>query len=119
MPTIVLSGQTTATTADILNSTRLQSAPGNGSMTIQLQSSAAVEGTNAAHLTLQLPSGQNPAESVLVPADAGGSSGVLNSREWLSFTFPISQGGHVVFGLTETGTAVVTWRVIYKGPVPV
>jgi hypothetical protein len=32
----------------------------------------------------------------------------------MMITLPIAQGGHTVLSVTETGTAVLAWRVTYS-----
>lgn len=113
MGTIILSGQLTASNTDLLNGTRLQTVPSNGVMLFELESDLA-DASNNFTVTVQLPDGDTPMESVLVPANAQGADGVLDSREKLMASFPIRQGGHVVFSATETGTAVLTYRITYQ-----
>lgn len=110
MPTKILSGQVAATNADVLNSTILQSVPANGTVTVQSSSSAADEGTNDMQQGLQIGS-YAPMESVLVPL---ATLGELNARTWLAITVAVRAGTHVLLSFTETGTAVVTYRVIYR-----
>lgn len=107
---IVLSGSESASNTDILNSTRLVTAPGNGRMRFQLVSTAN-DDTNNFEVSVQLPDGSIPLENVRVPA--GTTAGALDSREILQFTAAVKAGGHVVFSATETGTAVLTWRVTF------
>lgn len=109
MASIVISNQISATNADILTGTILNTIPWRGKMTFQMSSSAATVGTSS--LLCNLSYGQNsPFTSVLVPVD---TIGKLDSRQWLSFTFGVvDTGAHIVFGVTEEGTAVLTYRVI-------
>ena len=67
---IVISQVITATDADILNGTRLQTVPANGVLTIELIADLN-NATNNFAVTIQLPNGDAPLESVPVPADAG------------------------------------------------
>lgn len=111
---IVVSALVSATTADILQGTRLQSAPANGRMTFQMQ---AADGVAANHYTatLQLPSGDTPLNGVLVPGgSATGLAGVLDDREMLAIQVSVAQGGHIVFTVTETGDTELIYRIIFN-----
>lgn len=110
---IILSGLEAATNADILQGTRLQTVPQGGYLTFEIQASDN-DATNFYTASVQLPSGDTPLETVRIPGGAAtGLAGVLNEREYLRATFPVAQGGHCVFGVTETGDAEATWRVTY------
>jgi len=64
--------------------------------------------------TVQLPGGDTPMESVLVPGtDTAGLAGVLKSENKLMASFAVSQGGHVVFSVVETGDTEMVYRVTY------
>lgn len=116
MNTIILSGQVAATTADILQGTRLQTVPANGVLTFELQASDNVA-ANHYTVSIQMPGGATPMTDVRAPAGAvAGLAGVIDSREKLQASFPIAQGGHCVFGVTEVGDTELTWRVTYSGP---
>ncbi len=110
---IVLSAQLTASSTDILQGTRLQTVPAGGYLTFELESNLA-DATNNYTATIQLPDGSNPLNGVLVPANGAGASGVIDDREKLMVTLPVAQGGHAVFSVTETGAAVLTYRVTYQ-----
>lgn len=110
---IVISARLTASTADILQGTRLQTVPANGVLTFELQSDLS-DGTNNYVTSIQLPDGSTPFNGVLVPASAAGTAGVIDDREKLMASFGIGQGGHPVFSVTETGAAVLTYRVTYQ-----
>jgi len=107
---IVESGIESATNTDILQGTRLQTVPSNGILSFELSSDL---GTAAANYTasVQLPDGQTPMTNVHVPAS--GVIGGIDDRDKLGVAFPIGQGGHPVFSVVETGTAVLTWRVVF------
>ena len=110
---IILSGQEDASNTDILEGTRLQTAPSRGMITFELQASDN-DATNNYTATVQLPSGDTPMESVRVPGtDTAGLAGILKTENKLMATFPIAQGGHVVFSVAETGDAELTWRVTF------
>lgn len=109
MASIILSQQISATNADVLTGTTLNTIPWDGSMTFQMSSSAATVGTSSMLVALSYGS-DAPLVATLVPVD---TIGKLDSRQWLSYTFSrVRSGAHIVFGLTEEGTAVVTYRVI-------
>ncbi len=102
-----------ATTADILNGTRLNAIPYNGTLTLDFQASLA-DATNSFTLTIQLPNGDVPVDTQIVPADNPALGGVLDERTLLRFTFPATQGGHFNISLTEAGTAILMWRAVLK-----
>jgi len=107
---IIESDIESATNTDILQGTRLQTVPSNGVLSVEVSSDL---GTAAANFTasLQLPDGQVPMTNVRVPAS--GVVGGLDDRDKLGVAFEIGQGGHPVFSVVETGTAVLTWRVMF------
>lgn len=102
-----------ATDADVLNGTRLNAIPYNGTLTMDFQASLA-DATNSYSLTIQLPNGDVPVDSQIVPGNNPALGGVLDERTLLRFTFPASQGGHFTVSLTEAGTAICTWRVVLR-----
>lgn len=112
MGPIILSGQETATNADILQGTRLQTVPTGGILTFELQANDN-NVTNNYAVSIQMPNGDTPLNSVLVPACNPLATGVIDERQNLTVSFPINQGGHCVFSATETGTATLSWRVTY------
>lgn len=103
----------TATDTDLLSSGRLNSIPYNGRLTIQVLADNA-DATNRYALTVQLPNGDVPVDSQVVPGNSSQVTGVLDERELLQMTFNATQGGHFVVSLTETGTAVCVCRAILK-----
>lgn len=107
---IVLSDALAASSSDILQGTRLQTVPAGGYLTFELQASDA-NATNKFEVTIQLPDGSTPLNSVLVP---GATADVIDDRQKLMVTFAVAQGGHAVFSLTETGTATCLYRVTYQ-----
>lgn len=107
---IVQSAQLVATTADILQGTRLQTVPKDGILTFEISSDVA-SATNNYTTTIQMPNGDTPLNGVLVPAS--GTAGLLDDRNKLQASFRSGQGGHAVFSVTETGTAVLTYRVTF------
>jgi len=111
---IVLSDIESATNADILASTRLQNAPSNGIMTFEMQAADAVA-ANRYDVSIQMPSGDTPLEGVLVPGGiTAGLAGILDERTVMKASFPVQQGGHVVFGVVETGDTEFTWRLTFS-----
>lgn len=115
MTTIVLSGQEAATNTDILQGTRLQSMPGVGILTFELQASDNVA-ANHFTVSIQMPGGTTPMDGVLVPAgEVAGLAGVIDDRVKLLASFAITQGGHCLFSCIETGDTELTWRLTFSG----
>ncbi len=112
MGPIILSSVESATNADILQGTRLQTVPAGGVLTFELQASA---NTSAAHYvaSIQMPNGDTPLNNVRVPGCNPALEGVIDERQNLTVSFPISQGGHCVFSVVETGASTMSWRVTY------
>lgn len=104
-----------ATTADVLNSTRLQSIPAGGVITIECIAQFN-DATNAFTLTVNLPGGDTPVEAQRVSAVNPALAGVMDSRMSDKYRFPVTQGGHVVVTFTEIGTAILYYRITYVGP---
>ncbi len=112
--TIILSGQEAATNTDILQGTRLQTVPASGYLLFELQASDN-DATNNYTVSIQMPNGDTPANSVRVPCgNSTGLAGVIDDRTALRMRFRIAQGGHCVFSTTETGDSELTWRVTYQ-----
>ncbi len=109
---IVLSDLDGANT-DILQGTRLQTVPAGGFLTFEMQSDVNTTASNNA-VSIQMPNGDTPLNGVNVPAGAGAVQGVIDEREKMMITLPISQGGHTVFSVAQTGASVMTWRVTYS-----
>lgn len=103
----------TATNTDVLSSGRLNAIPYNGNLTLSFLADLA-DAANNYSLTIQKPNGDVPVDGQLVPANSAGADGVMDNRQWLSFTFPAAQGGHFTVSLTETGTAVCTFRAVLR-----
>ncbi len=102
-----------ATDADVLAGTRLNAIPYPGELILEFQASLA-DATNNYLLTIQLPNGDVPVDSQIVPANNPALGGVLDSRTMLTFVFRATQGGHFTVSLTEAGTAIATWRAVLK-----
>lgn len=112
-PPIILSDIEAATNTDILQGTRLQTTPAGGLLTFELQSSDN-DATNSFAVSVQLPNGDTPMNGTRIPSGNTASlAGVIDERTNLTVSFPVTQGGHTVFSCSETGTAVLTWRVTY------
>jgi len=110
---IILSEQQTATTADILQGTRLQTVAAGGFMTFELQASDN-DVTNNVTVSVQMPGGDTPMNTVRIPCgNTGGLAGVIDSRTCMTVTLPIAQGGHAVFSCDVTGSAELSWRITY------
>lgn len=114
MPTlIILSDQEAATNVDILNGTRLQSAPFDGVLTFELQA-ADNDATNNYTATIQVPDGDVPFTAQRVPSGGtAGLPGVIDEREALIIQVAVAGGGHTVFSCIESGTTELTWRVTF------
>jgi len=110
---ILESGYITASNTDLLSTGRLNAIPYNGQLTIQLLADAA-DATNRYTVTIQKPNGDVPVDTQLVPGSNPALAGVLDDRQLLQFTFRATIGGHFTVSLTETGTAVCTWRAILR-----
>lgn len=112
---IYLKGFEAGSNTDILNDTRLSSIPYNGSITIQCQANLG-NATNRYAITIQLPDGKVPVDAQFVAAgqEADALGGQLDTRYLDQWTYPAPQGGHFTISFTETGTAVLTWRVVLR-----
>lgn len=111
---IIVSDQEIATNADILQGTRLQTVPAGGFLTFEMQASDS-DATNNYVVSVQMPGGDTPMNAVRVPCgNSTGLAGVIDERTNLTASFAISQGGHCVFSVTETGDAEFSWRVTYS-----
>ena len=112
MGPIILSGVELATNTDILQGTRLQTVPAGGVLTFEMQTSANGAGNEFA-VSVQMPNGDTPLNNVPIPSCNPAIIGVIDERQNLTVSFPISQGGHCVFSVTESGSTSMTWRVTY------
>lgn len=109
---IVVSGLLTASNTDILQGTRLQTVPQGGFLTFEIISNLN-DATNNYTASIQLPSGDTPLNAVLVPGSNPSLAGVMDDRQKLLISAPVRQGGHTVFSVTESGTAILFYRVTY------
>jgi len=112
---IYLTGIETASVTDLLNNTRLSSIPyGGGSLVLQFQANLA-NATNQFTVTIQLPGGEVPVDSQVIPCGQPVEEvlgGVLNNQYLTEFAFPAGVGSHFSIALTESGAAIVTWRIV-------
>jgi len=96
----------TATNADILAApSRLAAIPANGLLTLEAVTGDC-DGTNFMALTILMPDGESPLDSVAIPAWASvsGADAVLDSRTEMVVAMPVQQGGHVLVQIVENGT---------------
>ena len=112
MGPIILSSLESATNADILQGTRLQTVPAGGVLTFELQASDNADANNYT-ASIQMPNGDTPLNNVRIPACNPERDGVIDERQNLTVSFPVMQGGHCVFSCTETCTSTFAWRVTY------
>ena len=112
MGPIILSGLESGTNSDILQGTRLQTVPAGGVLTFELQG-ATNNPANFYTVSVQMPNGDTPLNSVRVPSCNPSLEGVIDERQNLTVSFPIMQGGHCVFSCNETGATSMSWRVTY------
>jgi hypothetical protein len=112
MGPIILSSLESATNADILQGTRLQTVPSGGVLTFELQAELN-DASNFFTVSVQMPNGDTPLNNVRIPGTSVADTGIIDERQNLTVSFPISQGGHCVFSCSETGTNHLAWRVTY------
>lgn len=110
---ILESAVITATNADILAGTRLNSIPYNGTLTFDVIANLNVAANNFV-VTIQEPNGDVPIDGQPVPGTNPSIAGVLDDRQLFRFSMPASQGGHINIALTETGTAIAYWRAVLR-----
>lgn len=110
---IILSDIVVATTADILQGTRLQTVPAGGILQFEVQADIN-DASSSYDITIQMPGGDVPISAQRVPSgNTSALAGIIDNRTAFKYRGAVTQGGHCVFGLTETGTAVCAWRVVY------
>lgn len=100
-----------ATDTDVLNGTRLNSIPYNGRLIVEVSADLS-NATNNWVLTIQEPGGDVPVDAQIVVGTNPSLGGVLDDRTLMRFSFNAPQGGHFTISLTETGTAIATWRAV-------
>ncbi len=108
---ILESAVITATDADILAGTRLNSIPYNGVLTFDVLADLN-NATNNYVLTIQEPDGEVPVDAQAVPGANPSLGGVLDERQLFRFSMEVRQGGHVNIALTESGAAICYWRAV-------
>lgn len=94
-----------ATNTDALSAGRLNAIPYGGLLTLLFLADLGNAANNYV-LTIQLPNGDVPVDAQTVWASSSAVDMVLDDREYMKFTYAVTQGGHVVVSLTETGTTV-------------
>lgn len=109
---ITLTGLLAATDTDVLNNTRLQTAPQGGIMTLECNADLN-DATNRYLLSVSLPDGSTPFEAINVPGTNPALGGVIDAYQKLSADFPIAQGGHLVVNFTEVGAAILSFRITF------
>lgn len=111
---IIEAGLEAASNADILNGTRLATAPYDGVLTLYQQASDS-SGADFFTTSVQLPGGDTPMTDVRVPGtQTAGTPGVLDDRTALITEHVIQQGGQVLWSVTETGNAEFAWRAVFR-----
>jgi len=111
---IILSGQEAASNTDILQGTRLQTAPEHGTLLFEIQASDN-DATNNYTVTIQLPDGGTPVTAQRVTSgNSTGLAGVIDDRVAFNMRVGVDAGGHTVFSCIETGSAELTWRVTFQ-----
>lgn len=110
MAQIVVTGQEAASNTDVLNGTRLITLS-LGIVIVQCLADLN-DATNSFDVDLSLPGGEAPWIAVDVPGNNPSLAGVLDERQWLSAQFDVIKEGHATLAFTETGAAIVTWRVV-------
>lgn len=105
------SGIISASNTDLLSTGRLNAIPYNGTLTLEFLANLA-DASNFYSLTIQKPDGDVPVDAQMVPGCNPSIAGVLDDRQLLRMTFAATQGGHFTVSLTETGTAICTYRAV-------
>lgn len=109
---ITISAIVTASNTDVLSGTRLDNAPSDGRLTIELIADLN-DATNNFVATVQLPDSETPWDSIAVPGVNPSLAGVMDDFQKIQGTFDVFQGGHTTISLTETGTAICFYRVTF------
>lgn len=116
MNTIIVDGRLTATNLSVLTGTRLLTV-GPGLLIIEFIADLN-DATNNFVANLQLPNGDNPFSAIQVPGVNPSLAGVMDDRQKFMASYRISSivngAGHVVLGFTETGAAIMYFRVTHK-----
>lgn len=104
-------GVITATNTDLMSTGRLNAIPYSAPLTLEFLATDA-DATNNWALTIQLPGGDVPIDSQIVPASNPSLAGVLDERQLLRFVFQATQGGHFTVNAALTGSASLTYRFV-------
>lgn len=105
------SGVEAATNTDLLNGTRLNAIPYNGTLTLEFLADLN-NATNRFTVTVQEPNGDVPIDTQPVPGSNPSLGGVLDDRQLLRISFRATQGGHFNISVAESGTALLAWRAV-------
>jgi len=108
---ILESGVEAATNTDLLNGTRLNAIPYDGKLTFDCLADLN-NATNRYTVTIQEPNGDVPVDAQFVPGANPSLGGVLDDRQLFRFSMRVRRGGHVNIAVTESGTALCTWRAV-------
>lgn len=109
MGTITVTGREAATNVDVLSTGRLTTV-NIGKVKVEVQANAN-DATNNFTCSLTLPSGEAPWLAIQVPGSNPALTGVLDDRQTLVGVFDIIEAGHLTFSVTESGTALLDWRI--------
>lgn len=113
---IYLTGFEAGSATDLLLNTRLSSIPYGGQLTLQFLANLN-NATNGYTITIQLPDGKVPVDAQRISSGQeveNALGGNLDSRLVDMWSFPAAQGGHFTIAVTESGTAVVAWRIVLR-----
>ncbi len=102
--------QLVATDLDVLAApSRLAAIPANGKLTIEVSATDS-DSVNFGQLTVQLPTGDIPLDTVTIPASGlSTTDAVLDSRTEMIIILDVLKGGHVLIQYVENGTVVVAF----------
>lgn len=106
---ITITGREAASNTDVMANTRLLTVP-VGRIKVEICANAN-DATNNFTCSLTLPGGAAPWLDIQVPGSNPALTGVLDDRQMLAGIFDITEEGHVVLSVTESGTALLDWRI--------
>jgi len=109
MGMITQTGREAATNIDVLSTGRLVTVP-VGRVKVEVQANAN-DATNNFTCSLTLPGGDAPWLDIMVPGSNPALTGVMDERQLLAGTFDIIESGHLILSVTESGTALLDWRI--------
>ena len=81
-------------------------------MIIQLQSNLN-NATNNFVATIEDPDGHTPVTAQAVSGNNPSLDGVMDTRTLDRYELPVAQGGHVTITLTESGTAILYYKITF------